>query len=174
MFKKLLGITLAIAASIAISSPSKAADVYQTIDVIGYQYPHIEFYPKAIYVNQGDNLHLTVRNTRISNARLYIPGFNLDQDIWKGHVAKFDLCIASPYSKDLWFSNASISGKREPGYIVVNNFRIPPTQLPSSRIIDTSSLNTIINYNKDYCYQPNQPLGGAAPIQHKKPVRGYW
>ena len=173
MLKKLLATTLAIVSSIAICSTAKAADVYQTIDVVGYQYPHIEFYPKAIYVNQGDSLHLTIRNTRISYARIFVPAFNLDQDIPKGHVARIDLCVASPIAKDMWFDIASISGKREPGLIVINNYRIPNSQV-ASRTIDTSALSNIINYNKDYCYQANEPIvRGAAPI-HKKPVRGYW
>ena len=172
MFKKLLATILIIFASIAVCSTAKAADVYQTIEIRGYQYPHIDFYPKAIYVNQGDSLHLTLKNTRISNVRIFMPAFNLDQDVPKGHVAKIDLCIASPISKNMWFDIASISGKREPGLIVINNYKIPNSSL-ASRTIDTSILSNIINYNKDYCYQPNVPLRGAAPVQ-KKPVRGYW
>ena len=72
----------------------------------------------------------------------------------------------------MWFEIYSISGKKVPGLIVVNNYKIPNAGV-ASRIIDTSVLSNIINYNKDYCYQQNEPLRGAAPIQ-KKPVRGYW
>ena len=175
MLKKFLISFIAIAASLAISASANAADVYQTIDVTSNGYPNINFYPRTLHVCQGDTLHLTVRNTRTGYTRIFMPAFNLDQDIAPQDVARFDFCVANPIGKNMWFEISSIDAKKVPGTLVTNNYQIPVVST-TPRIIDVSVLNDIINYNKEFCYSEKAepqyrtskpcPTGGA--------VRGCW
>lgn len=174
MFKKLLVSTLAILTIFSIATSAKAADVYGTIDVTGGQYPNIEFYPRTLHVNQGDTLHLTVRNTRLGYTRIFMPAFNLDQEIPKSAVAKLDLCIANPISKVMWFQISSLSGEKVPGYIITTNYQVPIVNV-APKVFDTSPLNKIINYNKDFCYpEKKEPSYGCPAGKKCPPVRGYW
>ena len=172
MLKKLLFGTIALAAIFTINLPSKAADVYETIQVTGYTYPNVNYFPRSLHVNQGDTLHLTVKNTERGDVRIYMPAFNLAQDISKGNVATFDLCISSPIDDNMWFTISSIDAKQIPGHMITSNYQVPNANM-ASRTIDTSALNDIINYNKNFCYdQKAEPkyVGGASKVR----VRGFW
>lgn len=152
-----------------LSSGSFGAEVYETIDVTSNQGLNIDFFPRTIHVCQGDTLHLTVKNARTDYTRFFMPSFNINQDIPKDGVATFDLCITDPSAKNLWFTLNSISAKKNPGLMVVNNFQTPIVMTPS-RNIDTSALSNIINYSKNYCYLEKQPPARPTPSG----VRGYW
>lgn len=160
----------AISNSHFLGSGSYGAEVYETIDVMTNQGLNINYYPKTLHVCQGDTLHLTVRNDRTHHTRFFMPSFNIDQDIPKGGVATFDLCVANPSAKNLWYSISTVSAKNIPGLMVVSNFQTPVVMTPS-RNIDTSVLSSIINYSKDYCYSEKQPPVYKAPSAG---VRGYW
>lgn len=172
MLKKLLFGTLALATIFTINAPSKAADVYETINITSYTYPNVNYFPRTLHVNQGDTLHLTVKNTVRGDVRLFMPAFNLAQDIPKGNVAIFDLCISTPIDDNMWFNISSLDAKQIPGHMITNNYQVPNANI-ASRTIDTSALNDIINYNKSFCYdQKAEPkyTGGASKVK----VRGYW
>lgn len=174
MLKKFLISILSIAAAVGIATSANAADVYQTIEVTSEGYPNINFYPRTLHVNQGDTLHLTIRNAREGYTRIFMPAFNLDQDIPPANVAQLDMCIANPIDETMWFQISSIDADKIPGTIVTSNYCTPTVQ-STCKNIDISVLNPIINYSKEYCYAekaepayraPAGPTGGA--------VRGYW
>lgn len=153
---------------------SAGAEVYETIEITSNLSPNINFYPRTLHVNQGDTVHLTVRNARTDNTRIFMPSFNIDQEIPKNTTAKIDLCISNPISKDLWFQINSLTAKKIPGLMVVENFKTPVVTA-QSRNIDVSVLNDIINYSKDYCYLEKQPPQYKTPSHAPSAgVRGYW
>lgn len=154
---------------------SSGAEVYETIEITSNLSPNINFYPRTLHVNQGDTVHLTIRNARTDNTRIFMPSFNIDQEIPKNSTAKIDLCLSNPISKDLWFQINSLTAKKIPGLMVVENFKTPVVAA-QSRNIDVSVLNDIINYSKDYCYLEKQPPQYQTPVQSAPSagVRGYW
>ena len=173
MFKKALLAVTAIAMFLTISSAAKAADLYKTIRVNELQYPtQINVYPRVIYLNQNDTLHLTVYGARQTDTRIFIPSFNIDQVIPKFKNATLDLCFANPTSKVMWMQISAVDGKKIPLQIVINDFKIPIVETPS-KAVDTSALNSIINYSTAFNYsdkeEPSYRTGAAAPY-----VRGKW
>ncbi|MCK7527886.1 MAG: hypothetical protein MZV64_64905 [Ignavibacteriales bacterium] len=122
---------------------ANAADVYQTIDVVGGQYPNIDFYPRALHINQGDTLHLTIRNTRTGYTRIFMPAFNLSQDIPPGNVAQVDLCVSNPIDKSMWFQISSLESDKVRGNIIVNNYCVPVVQLPQ-RTFNLAALDPLL------------------------------
>ena len=171
MFKKIF--TIIALGTMFLSLPSaRADDVYQTIDVFEGQYPNINFQPRTLHINQGDTLHITVRNTRTGFTRIFMPSINLTQDIAPGNRAIFDICISNPTAKTMWFQISSPAAKKVPGYIVVNNFQVPRVA-DSGKVVDISALDNIINYSKEYCYaekeNPKYNLSEPRPE-----VKGCW
>jgi hypothetical protein len=175
VLKKLLVPFLAVAASIVVANTVKAADVYQTINVIGGQYPNIDFYPRTLHVNQGDSLHLTIKNTRLGFTRIFMPAFNLDQDMAPGSVVQLDTCIANPIAKNMWFQISSLGAENVPGTIVTTNYQTPVVAT-TPRIIDVSVLDPIINYSKEYCFseKAEPKYYTQKPCPTGAAVRGCW
>ena len=118
MFKKLLAAALTITASLAVCASAFAADVYQTIRITEGQYPNISFYPRTIYINQGDSLHLTLINTRQGYTRIFVPAFNLDQEMPKARVAQLDFCTANPISKTCGLKFILLAVKKFPDLLL--------------------------------------------------------
>ncbi|EKE04447.1 MAG: hypothetical protein ACD_20C00077G0004 [uncultured bacterium] len=173
VLKKLLISALAIAATVGITSSANAADVYQTINIDSNSYPNINFYPRTVHVQQGDTLHLTIKNTREGYTRIFMPAFNLDQDIPPGNVAQLDMCIANPIDDTMWFQISSVDAEKIPGTMVVHNY-CPPTVQTTTTPIDISVLDPIINYSKEYCYADKEEPVYRQPAPSTGPVRGYW
>ncbi|OGI22722.1 MAG: hypothetical protein A2287_02865 [Candidatus Melainabacteria bacterium RIFOXYA12_FULL_32_12] len=172
MLKKLLVSALTIAATIGIVSSANAADVYQTIDIESNGYPNINFYPRTLHVCQGDTLHLTIKNTRQGYTRIFMPAFNLNQDIPPGDVAQLDMCIANPIDKEMWFQISSIDAENLSGIIITHNYQVPIVQT-TCKPIDISVLDPIINYSKEYCYaEKGEPV--SKQTTPSGPVRGFW
>jgi|GEM_PF-2988725 len=171
--------TLVVAAGISLSAVSNTsfigvhssagAELYETIEVTSNQSPNINYYPRTLHVNQGDTVHLTIKNARTDYTRFFMPAFNIDQEIPKNQIAKIDFCVTSPTSKNLWFEINSISAKKVPGLMIVENYQTPVALCPS-RCIDVSVLKDIINYSKNYCYLEKEPPKYKTPSA----VRGYW
>ncbi|MDD3013180.1 MAG: hypothetical protein PHC34_05705 [Candidatus Gastranaerophilales bacterium] len=178
MLKPLIS-TLVVAAGISLSAVSNTtligvhssagAELYETIEVISNQSPNINYYPRTLHVNQGDTVHLTIKNARTDFTRFFMPAFNIDQEIPKNGIAKIDLCVTNPTAKNMWFEINSLTAKKVPGLMIVENYQTPVTMC-KSRCIDVTALNDIINYSKNYCY-----LEKESP-RYKTPsgVRGYW
>lgn len=174
MIKKLLISTLAFSLVLLINMSSRADDVNSTIVVQDYGFPNIEYYPQIIHVNTGDTLHLTIKNNRRYDIRVYVPSYNLSQIVPKNELAKFELSMKDPISRNIWFEFSVPDGKKVPGYIVVDNYQ-PPMATVCSKPVDTSGLDKIINYSTEFSY-PEKPGPVIAPHPTGKaaPVRGYW
>jgi len=168
-----LSLVLALTSAFIVCSGVKAADVYEKIEITEMQYPNINFFPRALHLNQGDTLHITVKNLRQGFSRIFIPALNLDQDIAPGAVVNLNVCLAEPIAKLMWFQISSVNGKSVPGYILVSNYETP-TACGNSRIVDTSILSDIINYNKNYCYEEKSEPVYKRQYSGAAPVRGYW
>jgi len=176
MLKKLLISTLAFASVLLINMSARAADVNTSILIQDYDFPNIQFYPQVIHVNTGDVIHLTVKNSRRFETRIFIPSYNLSQLIPKDNLAKFDLSVDNPTSRNIWFEISIPDGKKIPGYIIVDNYQVPMSTI-CSKPVDTSGLDKIINYSTDFSY-PAKPEPVYAPHPHPTgkaaPVKGYW
>lgn len=171
MLKNLLILIFSFVVAVNIFTSVNAAEVYQTIQVTEAQYPNINYYPRTLHINQGDTLHLSVKNTIGGYSRIFMPAINLDQDIAPGNVAQFDICFANPISKDMWFQISSPGAKKVPGHIITENFQIPIVCAPTTTA-DLSALDNIINYSKEYCYSEKEaPKYNLCP---GKPVKGCW
>lgn len=175
MVKKSLSILFSVASALLITLQANAADVYQTINVTGFSgnYSRVDFSPRATHVKQGDTLHLTINNNRITDTRFFMPTFNIDQVIPKTGIAKIDICIANPVSELSWFSISAVDGDRVPGYLVTENFRVP-TVSAAANIVDASVVNSAINYSKDYCYPSKSEPKYKTSKKTDNKVRGYW
>lgn len=173
MFKKILLAVTALSMVLTMGSAAKAADLYKTVRINELQYPtQINVYPRVIYLNQNDTLHLTVYGARQTDTRIFMPSFNIDQVIPKFKNATLDLCFANPTSKVIWMQISAVDGKKIPLQIVINDFKIPIAQA-CSKEVDTSALNSIINYSTAFNYpdkaEPSYRTGAAAPY-----IRGKW
>lgn len=173
VLKKLLISALAIAATVGITSSANAADVYQTIEVTSNGYPNVNFYPQTLHVCQGDTLHLTIKNTREGFTRIFMPAFNLDQDIPPGNVAQLDMCVANPIDETMWFQISALDSKKINGNIITHNYQVPVVAVTPKQI-DLSVLDPIINYSKEYCYADKEEPIYRQPTTPSGPVRGYW
>ena len=181
MLKPLIS-TLLVAAGMSMSAVSNSsligvhssagAELYETIEVTSNQSQNISYYPRTLHVNQGDTVHLTIKNSRTDFTRFFMPAFNIDQEIPKNNVAKIDFCVVNPIAKNMWFEINSVSAKKVPGLMIVENYQTPIATACPSRCIDVSVLNDIINYSKNYCYLEKQPPQYKAPAPSG--VRGYW
>jgi hypothetical protein len=88
------------------------------IKVIAYGDYYFDFLPRVINVKSGDRLNLQIDNNSKVPIKIFIPAFEIEEEIPKSKKAQIILFIDKKGNNIVWFEIYSLE-KKLSGYIVV-------------------------------------------------------
>lgn len=162
MFKKIL--TLIFGVSVLMFS-FNAAYSQQTKEEILNVFSPTLVSPLSFYVKTGNTINLKIVNQSDNAVKFMIPMMKISVEVDKLANTIVPINFSLPNSKEVWFILEQNGASNKTGSFIVTDYVSSANTIADNlNNIDTSFLNQIINFNKDYKYEDKPEPVYSAPV----------